>query len=161
MKNLEEYVDERAYDYFSWGYTGKEEGHKYHWNSQCGAKETMMVKACSRLVCAYCGRRGFPLQPLIAKGDYHTYGYTCVCKDAMDSLEVVKKIQEILDDAYELAKEMRSTQMPKINPDVVKKALQDKTDRLLKDLERNKGRHCQYTLEEAGIEILDPHNKED
>lgn len=153
MKNLEEYVDERAYDYFRWGYTGKQ-GNQYSWDSQCSAKKTLMINEYYP-VCAYCGRRGLPLQPHIAQGDYLTYGHTCVCKDAMDSLEVANKIQEILDDAHELAKEMRRTQMPKVNPDVVRKVLQEKTDRLLKDLSRNEGRGA-HTLEEAGIKLIDP-----
>ncbi|QYC52606.1 hypothetical protein [Salmonella phage SSBI34] len=151
MKNYPEYVDERAKGYFRIGYTGRND-YRYHWDSQCGAKETLMIVDAGTPICAYCGNRGLPLQPNIQYGDYDTVGHTCVCKDAMDSLEVEMKIQNVLDDAYEESQRIRRECMPKINPDVARKVLNNKTERLINGLDK---RHADpvRTLEDAGVSL--------
>lgn len=98
----EEHVDERAYPFFSTVY-GKD-GWVSDWDSTkpgLRVTKTVMIDNYGTPVCAYCGRVGLPIQD---RSTLNFKGHCCVCKDAMDEVEIkteVKKIKEKFDNLLE------------------------------------------------------------
>lgn len=155
----QEHVDERAYKFFSYGYSG---GYNYHWNSTSrGLRPTAVLEHRHFYpVCAYCGRQALPIQgerkneSYMGSTSYYDKGHCCVCKDAMDELECADKEEEIRQKMNRLLGQLRQA-MPKVNPDVVEAMIQERAARDLKELERNKkdGWGSTPQLESLGIKI--------
>lgn len=134
---IPDYCDPRAEKNFTRGLVGISHGdngsaYRYSWDSQCGQKKTTMVDG----YCAYCGNRGLPLQPLIdIYRDFTVLGHTCICKDAMDELELKDAVNQV---RIKAEKEIQALEdkMPKINPKVIKTLAEDKLKSSLKHIER-------------------------
>lgn len=155
----QEHVDERAYKFFSYGYSGE---YKYHWKSTAeGLRPTAVLEHNHFYpVCAYCGRQALPIQgergnhSYMGSTSYYDKGHCCVCKDAMDEIECKDKEEEIKKKMNKLLGQLRQA-MPKVNPDVVEAMIQERAARDLKELERNKkdGWGIYHQLESLGIKI--------
>lgn len=97
----------------------------------------MVVLHRDRPVCAYCGNKGFPLQPHISRhDDYRITGYTCVCKDAMDSLDIEEQVEAMKVRHRKELEELLSKK-PKENKDVVKAVARLAVNNLLEDIDKH------------------------
>lgn len=128
----EEHVDERAYGFFSSFCVG--DGWVYEWNpTKPGLLPTKMLKdgdGYDSPVCAYCGRLGLPIQD----PNYNFKGHCCVCKDAMDELEIKgekRKLQEKFEDILKGIDEA----LPKINGEVIELLIQKRRDDEIKGMQ--------------------------
>lgn len=131
---IPDYADERSYRNFTRGFVGSTHGdngssYRTSWNTQCDAEPTKMILTYGRPVCAYCGHEGLPLQPYIEEGDYQVYGYTCVCKGAMDE-EAWQQEQATLISNHQKEMELLLERKPKTNPAVIKGLINTLTRRL-------------------------------
>lgn len=163
----QEHVDERAYPFFSYGYSGE---YNYHWKSTSeGLRPTAVLEQCHNYpVCAYCGRQALPIQgerknySSMGSTSYYDKGHCCVCKDAMDELECKDKEDEIREKMTELLRSVRQA-MPKVNPDVVEALIKERMARDLKELTRNKDRgwDIDNQLDGFGIEMKRERNDYD
>ncbi|HBT8980400.1 TPA: hypothetical protein MCM29_005139 [Klebsiella pneumoniae] len=128
------YADERSYNRFRKSFVGSfhgENGSSYrmYWSPECNAQPTKMVFSSGAPICAYCGHEGLPLQPYIEEGDYQVYGYTCVCKGAMDE-EAWQQEQATLISNHQKEMELLLERKPKTNPAVIKGLINTLTRRL-------------------------------
>lgn len=158
---IPDYCDERAEKYFERGFVGSSSGengtpYKYHWNSTSGAKETkMVVFGYQEHICAYCGNKGFPLQPRF-KGSFSrdsdstVTGYACVCKDAMDEVEIKEKLQ-ILKAKHHAEEALLANRLPQVSKKVLKDVVNLKAKNLKEDIDRS---FCyEHNLSELNINI--------
>lgn len=103
---IPDYCDPRAEKHYVNSFVGSDRGdngsmYGYRYDSTSGGKPTKMVHT-SRYgrVCAYCGHQGLPLQPYF-KGSFNpdsddtVTGHMCICKDAMDELDINQAIREL------------------------------------------------------------------
>lgn len=142
---IPDYCDKRAKKYFSRGFVGHSHGedgtgYRYSWDSSSGASPTKMITGIGNPRCAYCGNEGLPLQPYFTASfdpDCNTTitGYACICKDAMDQLEVEDKLDQM---ALRHASEVRELQqqLPNVNKIVLKKLLDEKVKRQKEEIDR-------------------------
>lgn len=141
------YCDARASKYFRLG----------GWDSTSGAKATKMISVDGYShVCAYCGNRGLPLQPYFTGRlrlgcDTTVTGYTCVCKDAMDQLEIEEQVAQL---KHKQQEELRLLleKMPEVNKEVVSKIIKSKADELIKAAQR--GNVHTRDMERFGLQIV-------
>lgn len=116
---LEDHVDERSYEFFMFDYQGKKT-----WNSQAeGAKPTLTIDARSSggsIVCGYCGRKALPIQNHILR----VMGHCCVCKDAMDQLEIENEEEKVKEEMEKLLDKLREVK-PKLNKEILKLTMQE------------------------------------
>lgn len=154
---IPDYCDPRAEKYFHLNFVGSKHGedgscYRYSWESTSGAKETkMIVFGYSDRVCAYCGNPGLPLQPLIERyRDYTVTGYTCVCKDAMDEIEIKEQLEQ-LKAKHHQEESLLEEKLPKVS----KKVLKDVADIRAKELKKHidKDFFLEDTLKSSGIQI--------
>lgn len=140
MKDYEDYVDPRAYKFFRFSGSSHSET-LYSWDTQSGAKPTKVLKSDTHMpVCAYCGRRGLPLQPNIAMyRDYDVTGHTCACKEAMDEIDMLAEIERVRSVADEAIAALKRN-MPKINSEVVQKLMKADMDRKIERLQEDQER---------------------
>lgn len=129
----EEHVDERAYGFFSSVYGSN--GWVYDWNpTKPSLRPTKTLKdedGYGNPVCAYCGRLGLPIQD---PNNYNFKGHCCVCKDAMDELEIKeekRKLQEKFNDILQGIDEA----LPKINGEVIELLIQKRRDDEIKAMQ--------------------------
>lgn len=89
---IPDYADPRAHRFYSLAFVGSKHGDagsstSMSWNSRHEKLQPTAVVSTGPLyqLCAYCGHRAKPIQPV----DYgfDVSGYCCICKDAMDELE--------------------------------------------------------------------------
>lgn len=148
----DEHVDERASKFFSWGWAGSE-GRSSFWNSRADnlVPTVTLSNKLNIPVCAYCGRQALPIQKRASHEEYYTTGYCCVCKDAMDELEVKAKIKEVIEKMERVVEDLEKS-APKVSKDVLKKLLEEKNKRSLDLLERD---HypTDYLAEELGFSL--------
>lgn len=161
----EEHVDERAYPFFSYGYTGQP-GHNYHWNSLTkGLQPTTVIGGDHAPVCVYCGRLALPIQGETAgysrmgSPDYYNKGHCCVCKEAMDELEMVAQMAAIKDQLEKALIACRAA-MPKRNPQVLLALMDRAAQEAKKDIEFSLrgGGFPDYAAKRAGFKITGPAN---
>lgn len=153
MENFEPHVDERAKKFFRFGYSGSDRS-RYYFNTQDeGLRDTRMITSRHYYpTCAYCGHRAYSRQPDIKYDDYDVKGYTCVCKGAMDELEIRDEIERVEDAAKKAVYELKKC-LPGVNREVLKKILEAKTEKALKSFEEgNHGMSFTY-VEDLGINI--------
>lgn len=132
-------IDERAIKYLHRDWT-KPEGQRYDWNSSCGAMPTLMLRpegvGYGLPVCAYCGRQGLTLQRHIrTRGDYSVTGHACICKDALDSLDIQESIEE-LEKKHEQEMRELKRKIPTVNKEVIKRMMEDQFIASMKAIER-------------------------
>ena len=158
LSKNDEHVDERAYPFFSYQYSGSGK-RDWSWNSLSdGLRKTTVLTIGYEKVCAYCGRRALPIQKSVSSAymgtEYHDMGECCVCKDAMDELEIKDKVKELRKEMEQAIRRLESI-APPINPDVVSALIDANADHLKKEVERNReyGGVSPYTLDQAGIKI--------
>ncbi|ARB11577.1 hypothetical protein CB7_103 [Pectobacterium phage vB_PatM_CB7] len=157
----EEHVDERAYKFFSYMY-GRE-GHHYGWNStKEGIRPTTVLSDKSTHVCAYCGRMALPIQGerwdhFKDSREYFSKGHCCVCKKAMDELEMMDQLK-IIEDQFENARSAVYRAMPKTNPDIVAAFVDRKAEQVKKDLKfwNSNGTISPHSLDKTGLELRGP-----
>lgn len=155
----EEHVDERAYKFFSYMY-GRN-GHHKGWDStKEGLRPTATLGKGDRIrACAYCGRRALPIQKRqyshrTGQDEYKSIGHCCVCKDAMDELDMVDQIEAITKQ-FNAALNKCKGAMPKTNPAVLI-ALMDKEHEEKKkslDFWIDDGRMPQHALNDVGFNL--------
>lgn len=138
---IPDYCDPRAEKYFHLNFVGSKHGedgscYKYSWESTSGAKETkMIVFGYSDRVCAYCGNPGLPLQPLIERHrDYAVTGYTCVCKDAMDEIEIKEQLGQ-LKAKHRQEESLLEEKLPAVNKRVLKAVADSRVEELKKNID--------------------------
>lgn len=144
---IPEYCDERAAQFFRRGYVGNSNGengtpYSTHWDSTSGAKETKMIlSASSRPNCAYCGNVGLPLQPYFRgsftqDSDATVTGYTCICKDAMDEVQIKEQLQAMR--AKHHAEEtLLANSLPKVNKKALKAVAEARMKKLKKQIDQD------------------------
>lgn len=162
----EDHVDERAYKFFSSMY-GRD-GHHYGWNStKEGIRQTAVLSDKTTHICAYCGRMALPIQG--ERWDnfkecrvYFDKGHCCVCKEAMDELEMMDQLK-IIEDQFNNARNAVYQAMPKTNPELVNAFVDRKAEQLKKDLKfwNDRGIISPHSLDKAGLELLGPRYKND
>lgn len=130
---IPDYCDPRAEKHYVNSFVGSKHGdngsmYGYRYDSTSGGKPTKMVHT-SRYgrLCAYCGENGLPLQPFF-KGSFNpdsddrVVGYMCVCKDAMDELEIEQAIKDLRAKQAQEMKNLEDT-MPKPSNSVLSKVM--------------------------------------
>lgn len=131
MKDRSE-VDERARDYFRYGSNGSEL--RFYWDSECGAPTSPMIIDRSTSYCVFCGERGLPLQPWIKKcKDYSITGYTCICKDALDYLDILKEEKDLRDKMFKEIKDIRG-KAPSPNKEVIHRIVKKRAEAVLNNV---------------------------
>lgn len=119
----EDHVDERSWKFFSWMY-GADGNHKGWDSTKEGIRPTATIGANDTWrACAYCGRQALPIQKRkyshrTGRDEYTTIGHCCVCKDAMDELEMADQM-DIITKQYRAAIRKCRGAMPKTNPAVL------------------------------------------
>lgn len=117
----EEYVDPRAHGFFYYGY-GRD-GYSHFWNSTSeNLKPTTTLQVSGALpICAYCGRKALSIQGKTFDG-YYSKGYCCVCSDAMDEIDTLKELDELI---KKQEKELQScrAKLPVINQEAMEKVV--------------------------------------
>lgn len=158
---IPDYCDERAEKYFRTGFVGSSHGdngtsYSTSWDSTKGAKETkMVVFGYQEHVCAYCGNKGLPLQPRFTSSfdprcDSTVTGYACVCKDAMDEVEVKEQLKAMRAKHHD-EENLLEKKLPKVNRNVLKRVADLRVKSLKKEIDR--GHFLQDTLASFEIEI--------
>lgn len=147
------HVDERSYNFFSYGY-GRS-GYAYRWNSTAiGLTPTLTLSVGGSQFCAYCGKRALPIQQEIRdpcrSTHYVDVGHCCVCKEAMDELEIKDKILTLIEKQAGELKDLKAT-LPKINPAVAIGLLSLKTEEMIKRI--NKSGIGRTTMGDCGIGV--------
>jgi hypothetical protein len=120
-KIIMENIDERAKKFFRYSYIGKNtagansEGCRYNWNSTHeDLTPTRIYSVGGSLYCAYCNQKAYPIQAGLTNNyhpttsNYQPTGYTCVCKKAMDEVELSKRIEAANQDYRQLLSKLRS-----------------------------------------------------
>lgn len=148
-ETLYDYADDRAKDMVSQGYVGSGHGN-YGGNKQYlisfdtsypDARETQTIKISRHHYCSYCSRLALPIQSEIyTKNNYKVTGYTCVCKGAMDEIQMQKDIKEVNNKLQkfknECESEIRNLKMthglnnPNTAEDLVKRIIENKISRI-------------------------------
>lgn len=154
----ESHVDPRAYKSFRFDGRGKN-GAEYSWDGTSEeAKETLTLtleEISGYPICAYCCRQALPIQKNLRRyDDYRTTGYGCVCKKAMDEVDVREKIKQEEEKHY---KKIRSIQArgPVVNKRAVKLLIDRKTKDIHSQLnEDNRFFSMHRVLKSAGINVL-------
>jgi len=155
----EEHVDERAYKFFSYMY-GRE-GHHYGWNStKEGIRATATIGSGSGFrACAYCGRQALPIQQKKYnhrkdQDEYKSVGHCCVCKDAMDELDMMDQI-DIITKQFKAAIGKCHQAMPKTNPEVLFALVDRQHEEKKKSLRfwNNDGRISPHSLDDFGMNL--------
>lgn len=121
-----ENCDPRAHKFFHTVVVGQNFGedgtaYKTTWdNDHAEARPTPVFVIDHYRYCQFCNEQALPLQPNIRHDDYGITGYACVCKDAMDWVDVEKALEDLAD-RYEKerlvieAKRPRATEEAKLN----------------------------------------------
>lgn len=142
---IPDYCDDRAKKHYKNYFVGSDHGdngsmYGYRYDSASGGKATKMIHLSRyRCVCAYCGEVGLPLQPFF-KGSFNqdsdttVTGYMCVCKDAMDQLEIEESIRQLRAKQANDMKELEST-LPKPAPEVLAKVMANRIKTLTEEIE--------------------------
>lgn len=155
----EEHVDERAKEFFSWQY-GRNGSHKGWDSTKEGLRPTATLGGNnSWRACAYCGRQALPIQMkrwvmMEDKYEYINKGHCCVCKDAMDELEMMEQV-DIINRQFQKALSKCHSAMPKTNPAVLL-ALMDKAHEEKKknlDFWIKDGRMPSHALDGVGFDL--------
>lgn len=126
---IPEHADERAHKFYDRVYVGPnlhgadKHGYKMSWDSD--HDDLKEVNVLSECYCGWCGNRPMPIQSLLWKGNYSVTGYTCVCKDAMDAVELQAQIEELEQLHTEQMEELRR-KLPKHKDSVKVAILQSK-----------------------------------
>lgn len=161
-KNRDErHVDERAYPFFTYSYGGNRS-----WNStKEGIRPTTVIQSRSGnlCVCVYCGRIALPIQgrrdnySRMGEEVYFDKGHCCVCKDAMDELEMQDQIA-IIREQYKEALHLCGQAMPKRNPNVLLAMMDSQLEEQKRDLKFHlrDDNVPDYAAERAGFKILNP-----
>lgn len=124
-----EHADPRSYKFFHSYYVGvggNEEGGKMSTHVDTRHEELKPTEHYRGLWCAYCGHRVYSIQPRSL--GYDISGYFCVCKDAMDEIEISDKLRE-LKEKYREEKSKLEMSLPKKSVEVKRKLI----DKALKD----------------------------
>lgn len=156
---IPDYCDDRAKKHYVHSFVGSRHGdngsmYAYRYDSTSGGKETKMIRTSRyRCVCAYCGEVGLPLQPFF-KGSFNpdsdstVTGYMCVCKDAMDQLEIEESIRQLRIKQANDMKELERT-LPKPSSEVLAKVMANRIKTLTEEIESGN-----FTeLDRLGIEV--------
>lgn len=156
----EEHVDERAYKFFSWSY-GRNGG-QAGWNS---TKEGLRPTATlgnprGFRACAYCGRQALPIQKKkeyshrTGQDEYKSVGHCCVCKEAMDELDMMDQI-DLITKQFKAALSECHRAMPKTNPDILFALVDRQHEEKKKTLRfwNNDGRISPHSLEDYGFTL--------
>lgn len=144
---IPDYCDVRAEKYFHTCFVGSSHGEKgtpyrTSWDSTSGALPTTMIKSdYNRPLCAYCGNKGFPIQPFFtgsfeADSDSSVTGYACVCKDAMDLLEIKDQIKALEKIQKEQMNDLVKT-LPKVNNKVLRAVVSKKATEIEQEIMHN------------------------
>lgn len=154
----EEHVDERARSLFSWSYGCRGQA---GWNStKEGLRPTATLGAGDGLrACAYCGRQALPIQKreyshLTGQDEYKKIGHCCVCKDAMDELDMVDQI-DIITKQFNAALSKCHQAMPKTNPEVLFALVDKQHEEKKKSLRfwNNDGRISPHSLSDFNMNL--------
>jgi len=153
----EEHVDERARQFFQWGYSG--DGNSYHWNSLAkGLKPTLTLESRLGNYCGYCGRRALPIQG--EKGDlysrdkkYFSKGHCCVCRDAMDELEIEHQKEQLIDKMNQALSQLNSVK-PEVNHEVMTSLVQAEAEQKIKEIHQARSRSHFWPPSNTGIKIV-------
>jgi hypothetical protein len=121
------HIDERAKKFFDRVFVGKlegkhgedEYGYKMSWDSR--HEELKTSKHYRGNHCAYCGNRPFPIQP--ENCGYEVTGYTCICKDAQDEIEI-KQAVELLEIEHEKALRQLKSTLPEVSVELKRKLVE-------------------------------------
>lgn len=119
----EDHVDERAYPFFSTVY-GKD-GWVSDWNpTKTGLRptKTVMIGDYGTPVCAYCGRVALPIQD---RSTLNFKGHCCVCKDAMDEVEIKVEVKKMKEKFDRVIREAYSS-LPEANEIVLQNVIEQK-----------------------------------
>lgn len=154
----EEHVDERAHDFFKLNYCSG--GMKWCWdNFSKGARPTRIVSAGNSQFCAYCGRQALPLQKSLRDNynyseKYVVWGYTCVCKSAMDEVEIEGLIKEVQERANKEIRQLKNV-LPKTNPDILSEIIDRHIKKVKDSVQSNPDSEFFYGsyLNDIGIKI--------
>lgn len=159
----EEHVDERAHKFFSYMYGG--DGCSYRWDStKEGIRPTSMLSDGCTPICAYCGRYGLPIQGVhhnMSRGgdrEYYSKGNCCVCKEAMDEVEMLDQLK-VIEDQFKKARAAVYKAMPKTNPGLLEGFVDKKMEQIKKDLAfwNSFGQNISTTgLDKAGLKLTGP-----
>lgn len=155
----QEHVDERAYKFFSYMY-GRN-GHHKGWDStKEGLRPTATLGKSDRMrACAYCGRRALPIQKKqyshrTGQDEYKNIGHCCVCKEAMDELDMVDQI-DIITRQFNAALSKCNQAMPKTNPAVLLALMDKELEEKKKSLSfwTDDGRLPAHALADVGFNV--------
>lgn len=121
------HTDERAKKFFDRVFVGKlagkhgedENGYKMSWNSR--HEELKASKNYRGYHCAYCGNRPFAIQP--DNCGYEITGYTCICKDAQDEIEIRQAV-ELLNAVYEKELRQLKSALPEVSVELKRKLVE-------------------------------------
>ena len=154
----EEHVDERAKGFFSWSY-GR--GNTRGWDStKEGLRPTATIGSGDGFrACAYCGRQALPIQEkrwdnFEERYEYVKKGHCCVCKDAMDELEMMDQV-DIITKQFNAAISKCHQAMPKTNPDVLFALVDRQHEEKKKSLRfwNNDGRISPHSLSDFNMNL--------
>lgn len=159
----EEHVDERAYKFFSYYTDGRRGGYHHGWNSMVeGLRATTTIDSGSLHVCAYCGRIALPIQKSEynhrrGEDEYISKGSCCVCKEAMDELEMIDQIN-VIKKQMEIAIGNCWAAMPATNPEVLLALVDRRAEETKKTLKfwNDRGSISPHTVETAGFKLAGP-----
>lgn len=155
----EDHVDERAQKFFSWMYSRN--GQHKGWNStEEGLRPTATLGKGDRMrACAYCGRRALPIQKKqyshrTGQDEYKNIGHCCVCKEAMDELDMVDQI-DIITRQFNAALSKCQQAMPKTNPAVLLALMDKELEEKKKSLSfwTDDGRLPAHALADVGFNV--------
>lgn len=155
----EEHVDERAHKFFSWMY-GRNGQHKGWDSTKEGLRPTATLGKGDRMrACAYCGRRALPIQKKqyshrTGLDEYKNIGHCCVCKEAMDELDMVDQI-DIITKQFNAALSKCQQAMPKTNPAVLLALMDKELEEKKKSLSfwTDDGRLPAHALADVGFNV--------
>lgn len=156
----EDHVDERAHSFFSFQYSGKGAGYYWDFLSEEIIPTATLGGGGAVRFCAYCGRQALPIQERkyshrTGQDEYKNKGHCCVCKDAMDEVDMVKKMEEITKQ-FEAALSQCRQAMPNADPEVVLAIMDLKNEEAKKSFKFWMGRDKDiplYHLKDTGVDI--------
>lgn len=154
----EEHVDERAWNFFSWSY-GR--GNTRGWDStKEGIRPTATLGSGNGFrACAYCGRQALPIQERkyshrTGQDEYISKGHCCVCKDAMDEVDMMVQI-DIITKQFKSAISKCHQAMPKTNPEILFALVDKQHEEKKKSLRfwNNDGRISPHSLNDFNMNL--------
>lgn len=90
-----EFIDKRAKGFFQWVNDGRK--CYYSWNSLSeGLVPTTEVIISSTRYCVYCGEEMYPIQENCSEDNYPMKGHCCICKEALDEIDLNHEMKELL-----------------------------------------------------------------